>query len=446
MKTARHSNKLAIFATLLALALPRSGWAQFSCTTNNGAITITRYTGSDVYVNIPSTLNGYPVTTIGDFAFENTALFGVTIPDSVTSIGEYAFYYCYTLPSVTIPASVTNIGAEAFAACPNLWNIAVDAANPSYAGVGGVLYNKTFTALIQFPEGNLAGSYTISNSVTRIWPYAFWSCYRLSSVTMGVSLTNIGDSAFKYCTGLTAVALPDCLVSIGNQAFYGCSGLTNLTLGNSVTSIGDEAFSGCSGLKRVTMGDRVTGIGDSAFAYCSHLTSVTIPDSVIVIGDLAFLFCNGLTNLLVGRNVAAIGDAAFQNCTSLHQAYFQGNAPRVNGGAGSTNSTVFSGESGTVYFLPGAPGWGATFGGWPTAQWYQPRPQILGAGSGLSARSNGFQFTVSWATNTAVVVEASINLLNWTPVVTNTLVHGTNAFGDSTWTNYPQRFYRVRSK
>ena len=95
--------------------------------------------------------------------------------------------------------------------------------------------------------------------------------------------------------------------------------------------------------------------------------------------------------------------------------------------------------------MPGTTGWGATFGGWPTAQWYQPQPQILGFGPGFGVQSNQFKFTISWATNTSVVVLASTNLLDWTPVITNALIAGTNAFVDSTWTNYPLRFYRVRS-
>jgi hypothetical protein len=126
--------------------------------------------------------------------------------------------------------------------------------------------------------------------------------------------------------------------------------------------------------------------------------------------------------------------------------YFQGDAPSVGGLPGSGNSTLFSGESGKAYYVPGRLGWGANFGGFSTAFWYQPRPQILGSDYGLGARTNGFQLTISWATNTAVIVEASTNLQNWTPVSTNTLVNGTNAFGDSEWINYPQRFYRVRSQ
>jgi len=167
----------------------------------------------------------------------------------------------------------------------------------------------------------------------------------------------------------------------------------------------------------------VISIGISAFSYCSALVSVTIPNSV--------------TN---------IGFSAFLKCTNLHQAYFQGNAPSVNGVSGSVNNTVFQGETGTVYYVPGTSGWGATFGGWPTAGWYQPQPQILGSGYGLGVGGNGFGFAISWATNTSVVVEASTNLQNWTSLVTNTLVNGTNLFSDSAYTNYPQRFYRVRAQ
>jgi hypothetical protein len=118
----------------------------------------------------------------------------------------------------------------------------------------------------------------------------------------------------------------------------------------------------------------------------------------------------------------------------------------VDGQPGSADSTVFYGESsGTVYDLPGTTGWGATFGGWPTAEWYQPKPTILGNGYGLGVHSNSFGFTISWATNISVVVQATTNLANpvWTPLATNPLVGGTNYFSDPKWTNYPRRFYRI---
>jgi len=126
-------------------------------------------------------------------------------------------------------------------------------------------------------------------------------------------------------------------------------------------------------------------------------------------------------------------------------AYFQGNAPSVDGVAGSADTSIFNGESGTVFYPAGATGWGSTFGGWPTATGvYQPQPAILK--NGLGAQNNHFNFTISWATNASVVVQASTNLLSWTPIATNTLVKGTNAFSDANYTNYPHRYYRVVSQ
>ena len=196
----------------------------------------------------------------------------------------------------------------------------------------------------------------------------------------------------------------------------------------------------------MTIPNSVTNIGANAFHYCIHLTSVMIPNSVTSIGSFAISFCSGLTNVIIPNGVTSMGLYAFTGCDRLNKVYFLGNAPMVNGGAGSADSTVFSGESGTAYYLPGTRGWGSTFGGWPTALWYQPNPMILGSGYGLGPTTNGFGFTISWATN-AVVVEACTNLANpvWLPLATNILTGGTNYFSDSQWTNHPGRFYRLRS-
>ena len=223
-----------------------------------------------------------------------------------------------------------------------------------------------------------------------------------------------------------------------------------------VTTIGTNAFYEQTSLTGVMIPDSVTNIGEGPFAYCSGLTNINVAEanpSYVSAGGVSFNIT--MTRLIqypagllagsyaIPNSVTSIGDSAFDGCSGLHQAYFEGNAPSVDGGAGSAYSSVFSGESGTAYYVPGTTGWGTYFGGWPTAGWYQPRPQILGAGYGLGAGSQGFQFTISWATNTAVVVEASTNLQNWTPLSTNTLIAGTNVFWDSDWTHYPQRFHRV---
>jgi hypothetical protein len=186
----------------------------------------------------------------------------------------------------------------------------------------------------------------------------------------------------------------------------------------------------------------VTSIEDYAFGGCTNLTSVTIPDSVTSIPDYAFTGCTNLTSVTIPKSVTNIGNAAFGDCTGLTSVYFQGNAPTF----GSVVFVFSSDNNATAYYLPGTTGWGSTFGGIPTALWTLPYPLILD--SNLGVRSNQFGFTVSWATNLNVVVEAASDLGNpvWSPVATNALTGGTFYFSDPQWANYPSRFYRVRSQ
>ncbi len=238
--------------------------------------------------------------------------------------------------------------------------------------------------------------------------------------------------------------LPDNVQRVGNNVFEYCSGLQRVTIGSGLKQLGLMMFYGCSALQRLRLGDSVNTIGESAFSGCSSLTNVTLDTGLTKIGLNAFDSCSSLPSITIPGTVADIGGGAFQNCTSLHQAFFLGNAPTINGKAGRRDSTVFAGESGTVYYLPGTTGWFSSYGGWPFAPWFQPNPLILGSSLMLDPPGNGFQFTISWATNGDVVVDASTDLLSWTPVATNTLVNGTAAFNDSSWTNYPNRFYRAR--
>ena len=156
------------------------------------------------------------VNNIGDWAFNDCqSLTNVTIPDSVTSIGEGAFYDCTSLTSAMIPSSVTNIGQEAFAGC-TLTAITVDATNSFYSSVGGVLFEKSQTTLVEYP-GGLAGSYTIPDSVTSIGEGAFFACTSLTSAMIPSSVTNIGQEAFAGCTAFTSVTIPDSVTSIGGE-------------------------------------------------------------------------------------------------------------------------------------------------------------------------------------------------------------------------------------
>jgi hypothetical protein len=270
------------------------------------------------------------VTSIGNFAFAETSLTSVRIPNSVISIGDGAFYET-PLTSVTIPDSVTSIGYSAFAGA-SLTSVTIP---NSVTSIG----EDTF-------HGTSLTSVTIPNSVTSIGDRAFYET-PLTSVTIPDSVTFIGEWAFAE-TPLTRVTIPNSVTSIGEGAFVDCSRLTTITVGvqnasfssvddilfskdmktlvvypgrkspnysipNSVTSIGDYAFYG-TGLTSITIPDSVTSIGDYAF-YGTSLTSVTIPDSVTSIGAYAFSWMP-LTNITIPNSVTSIGNFAFAD-TSL---------------------------------------------------------------------------------------------------------------------------------
>ena len=172
--TGRHYSALRpirtprILPLLLLLALPAALQAEdYTYTTNNGTITITRYKGPGGAVTIPDKITDLPVTSIGIAAFRSDTLANLTIPNSVTSIGRCAFVYCHRLTAIT-----------------------VDALNPRYSSVDGVLFNKRRNWLIQYPGGR-AGSYTVPSSVASIGDEAFLFCADLSNVMIPKSVTKI---------------------------------------------------------------------------------------------------------------------------------------------------------------------------------------------------------------------------------------------------------------
>ena len=428
------------------------------------------------------------VADIGDYAFYDCMhLTSVTLGNGVTSIGDWAFSQCSSLTNSTISSSVTNIGKGAFSYCDGLTAIAVDVNNPFYTSVDGVLFNYSLTTLLQYPGGK-AGAYTVPNSVTNIGDQAFASCgltsvaipdnvisigYNaftydtgLTNVAIGNSVVSMGDWAFRFCINLSSIIIPNSVTSIGDYAFDHCASLTNVTMGNGLTTIGASAFescinltsvtipnglttigtgdfSYCSSLMSVRIGSGVTNIGQEAFCDCTNLTSISIPDAVANIGNGAFSECTRLTSITIGRGVTNIQNAAFNSCPSLTGVYFKGNAPIVD----AYGWFVFAYDfNAIVYYLPGTTGWSSSFASRPTVLWTLPQPLVLQGSVGV--QSNQFGFTVSWATNLSVVVEASTDLAGkaWTPIQTNALNNGVVNFTDPEWTNYPARFYRVRSQ
>ena len=297
------------------------------------------------------------------------------IPNSVTSIGNYAFSGCSGLTSVTIGNSVTSIGGRAFEGCSGLTSV------------------------------------TIPNSVTSIGNYAFSGCSGLTSVTIGNGVTSIGGNAFYRCSGLTSVhisdlvawcdiesnayfecayrlylngeevknlVIPNSVTSIRKYAFRYCASLTSVTIHEGVTEISSSAFKGCHITKenfrnyssldadynqhwgatlydyetedgllingatvgfcrksadRVTIPNSVTSIRNSAFSGCSGLTSVTIPNSVTSIGNYAFSGCSGLTSITIGNSVTSIGESAFEGCSGLTSVTIPNSVTSIGGSA-----------------------------------------------------------------------------------------------------------------
>ena len=282
-----------------------------------------KYKGAGGAVVIPDS-----VTSIGNSAFwECTSLTSVTIPNSVTSIERGAFCGCTGLTSVTIPNSVTCIEMDAFSFCTGLTNVTIpnsvilirDRAFKDCTSLTNITIPTSVTSIGQYAFADCISltSVTIPNSVTSIGNWAFVSCTGLTSVTIPDSVTSIGDNAFWECTSLTSVTIPNSVTSIGDNVFYGCTGLTSVTIPSSVTSIGPGAFLNCTGLTSVTIPNSVTSIGERTFSFCTGLTSVAIPDSVTSIGESAFVACRSLTSVTIPNGVTSIGDHAFAGCTGL---------------------------------------------------------------------------------------------------------------------------------
>ena len=229
---------------------------------------------------------------------------GITIPNSVTSIGHCAFYDCTSLTSIIIPSSVTSISASAFYDCTSLTSIAI----PS-----GV------TSIDAYAFWNCSSltSITIPNSVKEIPTDCFYDCTSLKAVIIPNGVTKIGDSAFRNCTSLKNIKIPDSVTRIDYGAFENCSSLESVIIPYGVEAIGEWTFSNCSSLTNVTLPDSVKYIGWSAFENCSSLKSIIIPDSVKRIYMYSFENCSNLTSISLGNNVTEIGPSAFEGCVNL---------------------------------------------------------------------------------------------------------------------------------
>ena len=253
---------------------------------NNATITGNNYTDASWNLDIPSTVINnsitYTVTKIGNSAFSNKSnLLTVKIPNSVTTLGDSVFINCGNLTSITIGSGLITVGRGVIQGCVKLTSITIDANNQNYSDISGIVFDKSQTILVLYPQGKLDTSYTIPKKVT-----------------------NIGSQAFFFASNLVSVIIPDSVTIIGPEAFYSCSKLVSIIIPDSVTILDYAAFQDCLGLTSVVIGAVKVVLG--AFYNCQNLVSVTISNSVTYI-DIA----------------------VFSNCIKLKSVYFMGNIPTI---------------------------------------------------------------------------------------------------------------------
>lgn len=349
--------------------------------------------------------NNTALVTIGINAFADCVqLASFALPATMRSIGDSAFFGS-GLTSVSVPAGVTNIGGGAFGSTA-ITSITVDPSSPYFSSVGGVLFDKAGTTLLEYPAGNGVKSYAISNRVTAI-----------------------GYDAFYACSGLTNVTIPDSVTNIADYAFYDCTRLINITIPGSMANIGASAFSWCLGLTQLTLEPGVASITGYAFSGCPSLTAVTIPGSVSYIGYQAFAFDSALSYVC-----------------------FQSTPP-----AFCSPDTFDSDASLTVInYVAGTPGWGTNFANVPTSPCSEcarlaPARPVIGSSS-ASGRNlhlichdgvGGGTYYVLMATNIDIPME------KWMPVATNILSSSgdfTIIVSNTIAPNISPRFYVLQTK
>ena len=314
------------------------------------------------------------VTSICNYAFHNCSnLTSITITGNVASIGNYAFYNCSNLTSIMLPESVTSIGTSAFYNCGKLMNVYIDSIGSwltinfadEYSHPNYVVSNCHL-----FIGSDELKSITIPDNVTSIGDYAFEDCSSLTGITIPSSVKSIGKRAFAYCSNLTSVSIPDSVTSIDENAFNNCKKLTNIHIDSieswlminfaNYSSHPNEFVTNChlfignEELTTITIPGSVTNIGERAFANFTSFENIIIQEGVTSIGTYAFSSCRSLTSIKIPNSITNIGSYAIHGCSKLEKISFLQTRNTVVAFPADGLGYVASGKEPTVYCYQGS--------------------------------------------------------------------------------------------
>ncbi len=312
-----------------------SGDFTYTLNEDNTAV-ITGYSNTGVTsLTIPSVLDNYTVTNIGDYAFSNfSQLKSVTLPDTIHTIGRRSFEKCTALTDMVFPEGLTGITDGAFNGCTALESVFIPKSLVSTYGYldaiayGGPFRNCTKLTTVLFAEG-----------VHTIPAFLFIDCTALTSVVLPDTVKTIGDGAFKNCINLKQIIIPDGVTVLERQTFANCYALTDVTLPKKLTAITDGTFNSCTSLKSINIPKSLVSVNGypdgyaygGAFKGCTNLTSITFEDGVHTIPGCLFIDCEALTSIDIPSTVTEIGSGAFKNCTNLKKIVIPDGVTTIEG-------------------------------------------------------------------------------------------------------------------
>lgn len=311
------------------------------------------------------------ITAIGNYAFcYSSALESVTIPDTVTVLGEGVFYNCENLKTAILPAGVTVLPKSFFSVCPSLENVTLGAATTEIAA--NAFYKCTALETIDFPA-----------TLVKIGESAFSQCTALASLTFPEGITSIADRAFYACEELAEVNFPSTLLTIGDSAFASCICITEVVLPDGITDIPANTFNGCSSIESVKLPANLYSVGEGAFKVCPELKSIEFPVSIDIIGKEAFGY--GKRGALVNNfKISGYSNTVARVYAESLDFEFESLGYRTKGACGESVEWEYNEETKTLIVT----GSGNTFGYAPTD--FVPHNNIPYENIEISADITGF--------------------------------------------------------